>query len=250
MFNKNVINFNSFDEISLNYKELESGKVGGNSKIFVYSPTYLIKILKKSPSTKHMDILNYFKNNYNGIMFIKPDKFVTINNILYGYILNNSNGTMLNCLDKSVCLNGLFDSFKGIDDEIRILSNKGILMNDINSKNILYDRNTNVINIIDYDNYEFTNISKDILYKRNLSDTLQSIIFSFIKQYKKSSVGEYSREVVLRDNITIKEILYEIKSYIEYITKCQINTVGDLEDNKELLLKIKYPLLYNNRRGN
>lgn len=243
MFNKNIINFNSFDDISLNYKEIENSKVGGNSKIYTYSPTYLMKIFRTIPTSKHIDILNYFKNNYSGSMFLKPYRFITVNNIIYGYLIEKSNGVMLDSLKSEVLLNNLFNSFQSIDHEIRILSNEGILMNDINHKNILYDGNTNTINIIDYDNYEFTNISKDILYKRNLSDTLQSIIFSFIKQYKKSSVGEYSREVVLRDNINIKGILYEIKRYIESITKYQINTVGDLEDNKELLLKLKSPLL-------
>lgn len=235
---KDIIKFKSLEEIMNNYCEIENSKIGANSTIYKFSENKVMKILKNPPQSSHINILQYFFKEYKNQLFLKPIKYVIVNNILYGYILKLSNGTMLENLDDEIFLVDFFNSFINIEKNIEIISKKGIYMDDISKRNILYDKFTKTLDFIDYDNYKFMEMDKRMLYRRNLSEILQTIIFSFISEYKTNSVGDFTKDIISK-GYTITNSLYYIKKYVESISKKQLKTVYDLKEQSHILIKIK-----------
>lgn len=234
----NFIYFNSLDEIFNNYNEIENSKVGSNSHIFMIPNSRVIKLFKDPPTELHLEILNYFNKKYNGSLFLKPLKFIKINDKICGYILKYCKGCMLEDLDDNILLNVLFDSFSNLGKEIEGISLNNIYMDDISPRNIMYENNKKKVSIIDYDNYRFMDINTKNLYIRNMGDTLQTIIFAFIQKYEKNDIGYFSRNMIL-EGYSIKECLYHIKNYVENEIQQNINTVGDLKEQSHILLKLK-----------
>lgn len=224
------------------WNKLEYLGRGGEETCKKLNNKEIIKYLDSPYANFDKDKIIKFKN-FNLKTYLFPYKLFYIDNNLMGYITKYSAGKNLIEVSRD---NINFDKFiigsKRVEEDTKILSNKGILTCDI-LFNILYKNG--VFNIIDTCDYENVDKDSNELFKTNISTFNYSLLEFLVKDrfYKFVFESKELKELYkLSENgesiIPFLEILRQRLS--EYCDK-DVKTVKDAKKAMTLCHKSVYP---------
>ena len=207
-----------------------------------YGDCYLTKtnmVYKEFKNSKisHNGVINMSKLSNN--MFAFPEVLIYEHDTLVGYLMKYiKDAHDLTGLNRNINLQELINEIKRLEYEIYYLSETDLIMNDINKKNILLDNNCNLY-VIDTDDFHYRVLESDDPLSENLSRVSFSIVGSILDGYplfNNSKLG-YDKSACLLGDLApssfISSVVYELMN----VSRKDIQTVGDLQDNLSLILK-------------
>ena len=207
-----------------------------------YGDCYLTKtnmVYKEFKNSKinHNGVINMSKLSNN--MFAFPEILIYEHNVLVGYLMKYiEHASDLTSIDRKINLQELINEIRRLEDEIYYLSESNLIMHDINSKNILLNTNCKLY-VIDTDNYYYSLISSDDALSDNMSGIATPILEClFGKQPKFISTNlNYDKRSCLLGDLEPSIFLSSTINELMNISRREIITVGDLQDNLSLILK-------------
>lgn len=144
-----------------------------------------------------------------------------------GYI---SNYVKANSLYKQNPLEINLDSFNSSilksKEDIKIISNNGIKTYDV-MYNILY--NDNVFKVIDYDEYSYSDIDSNTLYRINCDNFNYEVMYFLIDNYFDEFISSYKdlKEMYAGSDVDINEFITLFRKYLSEVVGKEIITLYD-----------------------
>ena len=172
------------DKIPEEYMVKSLGK-GASAECF---PTSEGHAFKKFNSTKDIDsFYNIFasKEYYKSDIFVFPHTFVFLGKEepvnFVGYLMKYIDGVKLQDLESNILIRDLMSAIRQIEIEMKRLTLQGLMFNDLNSRNILF-QTIHTPRVVDTDLYEGTyNDMFGDMFKENIIINKPS----FVKKNKK-----------------------------------------------------------------
>ena len=230
---KNYIYFD-INELD-NYKILNCSKLGSTSNIYKYKNNQIIKLFKYPESIEKLNTIEHIKK-LNLKSFITPNKFIFIDEQYYGYSMDYFQAETLIDIKDNIKYLTILKNIKLIDKDIETLTKNNIKINDLNFLNILYKSKNNKLKIIDLDEYTISNVYEKYILLSNKEefkmDFFLSICDCFNKNINKEKINKL-RKYILSDNnndLSLYELFYNFKLYVEKIYIEEILTINDLRN--------------------
>lgn len=200
---------------------------GKNSKCYLLQTGEVFKQFKPAISPRDVEKFKYFLN-YKNESFFFPFEFLCDGKEFYGYISKRALGQTLNESFSSVNLEKLSTHSIKVEENIRHISEGGILIEDLHGKNAIYDGES--IKIIDTDDYKIVDDDIEKIKQKNLNAYKTMICNLFV-----SSLGlnKHTQNIIDKINlyrymrITASETIIKIKNEMEKCAKENVETVDD-----------------------
>lgn len=231
---KNDICFSSIDHIYDNYEILQDDFYGNTSTIFKYKPGKLLKIFENPISEFTYSTLNFI-NKLKTKASAKIHRYVKVDRERIGYIVEERPGRNLLEIPTNTNVRKFLESFKDVEDDIRLLSDNYIYADDLKPANLMYDNHTNISSIIDEDCYvRLKNEPKNLITINNLNTLYLSILESIVIPTKGAIDEEFYEELLsiivskYDYTVSIDEFYDYILEEIECYYSRKIETIGDI----------------------
>lgn len=203
---------------------------GRSSTCYVLENGDILKIFNNPKRKEEIKKFKYFLE-YSNNSFMFPKELVYDSKYFYGYVTGFINAnTLEDSFYKSSLVKLSSHSLK-LERDIDLISQAGILVNDLHSKNILYDGAK--LSVIDFDDYD---INKDI-NKTNISNQrdYKGVISNLFLDYTqlKFDKKQYLLEKLNKYNyMTIRpsEIIIIMKELLEKYCGEEIDKVEDFNN--------------------
>lgn len=180
--------------------------------------------------------------------FIWANDVIIVNDEIVGYISDFANARSLYKINPlKVDLEKFSNCLDKVKKDLKAISDHGVKTYDM-MYNILYNKEE--FFIIDHDDYSYSDMDSDKLYRMNCDNFNYEIMYFLIDNYFDEFISNYSdlKEMYDNNGVEIKEFIGLFKKYLsEYIGK----NIVRLEDaseclNKKKSLKLKYQrILFN-----
>lgn len=245
-------NFNSYDEL---YKYLPNKSIGEGSQGICYKKGKVVYKLfhdyyiPEKSMKEHLD----FKNiNVDSYYFYKG--VIKINNKFSGVTMNYASGE---CIEKNILNQSFADlifAAHKFEKDTKLISNLGIETYDLYFVNVLYDSINKSFNVVDCDEYCYSDKDTKKLYQENIQNlsndivrclfdnrlllyvTKSKILNSLLKiQMDPTSV--FQKSVFLKEFISPSEILKILKNELSSFASKEVDNVKDCI--KVLEMKVK-----------
>ena len=180
---------------------------------------------------------SHIKNN----TFKWASDVIMVDNEIVGYISDYINAKSLYQIDPlTINLNKFSSAIIDTNEDIKIISDNGVLTYDV-VYNILYG--TKGISIIDHDEYTFSELDSNILYRNNCDNFNYGIMYFLIDNYFEEFISNYKylKEMYNTKGININEFIELFRKYLSEVVGERIVT---LKEAKQCLNKKKRKAKY------
>ncbi|MCI7083283.1 MAG: hypothetical protein MR938_01040 [Tenericutes bacterium] len=230
------------DKIPEEYMVKSLGK-GASAECFLTSEGHAFK---KFNSTKDIDsFYNIFasKEYYKSDIFVFPHTFVFLGKEepvnFVGYLMKYIDGVKLQDLESNILIRDLMSAIRQIEIEMKRLTLQGLMFNDLNSRNILF-QTIHTPRVVDTDLYEGTyNDMFGDMFKENIKELAETIICSVVgyDELESEKMNRYIYQCGCYGMMLPSLLMSELLDYAESTLGIKIETYGDYKNSMKLLRK-------------
>ena len=151
-----------------------------------------------------------------------------------GYLMDHFEGVTLDYLEGKIDINVFLDHLYKLEEEIKNISKEGIVLSDINDKNMMYDENGG-LKLIDTDLYE-TQLYKDFdkCYEWNMIELFNAIMdfifFTKFVYFDNEKLDDLYRYCGYNGKLKPSEFLYEFVEFVNKNRNTNIKTLSNLRN--------------------
>lgn len=230
--------------ITFGLKKLPNGK-GGFGRCYILDDKTLYKKFFKQDNGKYPFEYDHFDKFY-GIesdSFVFPIEVETKGDYVLGYTMDYIHADTLELLDFDYSISDFIVALDKLKQGLYEITEQGIIISDVNAKNILYDGE---FHVIDTDLYMTKDESYFDPYDHN-EDYLIRYLYAYFTQEKcsqeiKEIINQNDYLISLTRNILkdaktsdLKEFLYELRDYVSRLAHKDIDNFDDMY--KEISMK-------------
>ena len=160
---------------------------------------------------------------------------------IIGYLSNYVEGKTFDKISDSESIKSIITASDKLEKEIRKISFKGVLMEDVNNpSNVIFTKNKE-LKIIDTDLYEIC-LSEEpfCLYKANLREW-GNFIMNALKSYypyENSNLNDYFTRLIYYGKVKPSYVLNYMLNEMNKISKREITTLGEYKEGQKLIKKL------------
>lgn len=197
---------------------------GNFSKAYDVSGNEIIKLWKQnaidmSDNTLFLEnMMNVYNKGVDSSIILFPEKLIYLKDIFVGYMREKSIGEELNV---NMLLNyeieNVYNLIILLEQELeRIAIDYNIKAGDIKFKNMIYNENQNLINIIDTDHFTVSNKDKYKIAKYNLNRLKLSLSTQLsrtgcLSNIKDKETRNILGNLIANDDLKFSDLIYSIK---------------------------------------
>ena len=219
-------------------------KIGEGACAEVYKfRDYAIKVFKSTGQVPDYNNLQDLIGTRNGTCIFPLDLMEDLNGNNVGYIMQYIDGTKLDNVISEIDFETLQSALQNVEQDFRSLSEDRIVLNDFNVGNVLWDKNSNSMKIIDTDFYQKNNsLTQEEVYKYNQRrfnseiETIIGIRDGELIQFLNSS-GEFQqfhKDYLTRsfkgENVSVSEMLEQIRNVAEQRFNIRFSNLGEIKN--------------------
>ena len=203
-----------------------------NSKCYLIGKEQdrVLKIFNVPFNKENVEKFEYFLD-YKNDSFIFPHEFIVYGDKFLGYVTQRSNGKELEKVIDKIDFVTYSKRSKKLEEDIVYVSNGKILINDISTRNILYEKE--LLRVIDPDFYKvYCNSSVNEVLNYNMKVYKSCIADLFILPYlrMKKKPDKYVVEKInqyMKSDINTSEFIINLKLILEDYYDSEINNLRE-----------------------
>lgn len=212
--------------IKSTFPYLKGSKYIGKGKTaycFLMKDNRVLKLFYNSPETKNM--FEYFRNPVRHFYeldkagndtFVAPKELLIKDGKLVGYIYDYVEGKTLNKVGLKFNIEDLITYYDKLEEDARKISENKFALYDIHDKNVIFKEGYKVI---DLDKGIFVDDEIDNIYKYNMCEINQTILYSIFNEsrskgleFKNQRMRKEHLDTMFNDPLDMKELLKDISN--------------------------------------
>ena len=204
---------------------------------------YAIKIFKSTGQVPDYNDLQELIGTENGTCVFPLDIMEDLNGNNVGYIMQYIDGTKLDNVISEIDFETLEKAIQKAEQDFRKLSEDKIVLNDFNVGNVLWDKSSNSMKIIDTDFYQKNNsLTEEEVYKynqRRFNGELETIIGirdGDLIQFLNNSdeFQKFHKDYLIRsfkgEEVSVSELLEQIRNVAEQRFNKRFSSLGEIKE--------------------